>query len=321
MPFASEQKKFGFKKEASRGVSEAAPAKFLAVAADSELRYSAAVLPNNQIRGIREDYPSAPGIKEGSGALNNIDLEADTVGDLLYGALGKVATSQPDATNDPLVFRHTFLPLNTDIRLPSFTFFLDRALSVKRYPLTVFKKLAFTGAVDAKAQVTADVLFKSEESASTFSPTFGSPKPLMFFQTDVKLDGVSDINVKSWNLSIDNGAAVQRTLNQSRDAKDILAKGTFAIQGGYEIYFETEAQRQKHLDSLPASIEIILTGDVIQGGFKNTLDITIPKAKYKAFPYGAVEGLLGAAVTFDAEFDPTVGYSLQMVLTNSISGY
>lgn len=321
MPFATEQKKFGFKKEGSRGVGEPAPAKYLAVAADSEMHYAGSTIPSNQIRGTREDYPSAPGIKEGTGTLKNVDLEADTIGDLLFGCLGKVTTAQPDAANDPLVFRHTFLPLSSDIRMPAFTFFMDRMLSPKRYPLSVFKKLDFTGAVDAKAQVSCDLVFKTEEPCSTFTPIFGSPKPLMFFQTDVKLDGVSDVNVKSWNLSIDNGAFGQRTLNQSRDPKDILAKGSFAIQGGYEIYFETETQRQKHLDALPASIEIILIGDVIQGPFKNTLDITIPKAKYKAFPYGAIEGLLGAVVTFNAELDTAVGYSLQMVLTNGVSGY
>jgi hypothetical protein len=36
MPFATEQKVFGFKKEVSRGVAEASPAKFLAVGAESE---------------------------------------------------------------------------------------------------------------------------------------------------------------------------------------------------------------------------------------------------------------------------------------------
>src|SRR5579872_3871583 len=230
MPFVTEQKKFGFKKESVRGTSETAPVKYLAVGTDSEIKYSSAVIPSNLLRGSREDYPSAPGVKDGMGTLKNVDLEAGTIGDLLYGCLGKVTSAQPDSVNDPLVYRHTFLPLNTDIHMPSFTFFVDRGLAVKRYPLTVFKKLDFTGAVDSKAQVSCDLLCKSEEPSTLFSPSFGSPNPLMFYQTDVRLDGVSDVNVKSWNLSMDNGSFAQRTLNQSRDAKDILAKGTFAIQ-------------------------------------------------------------------------------------------
>src|ERR1700687_2570329 len=260
MPFAIEQKKFGFKKEGVRGVAEVAPAKFLAVAADSELEYLGVRIADNKIRGTKQDYPSAAGIKEGKGTLKAIDVEADTVGDLLFGCLGKVTSAQPDSVNDPLVFQHTFVPL-TDVKFPSFTFFVDRALSVKSYSLSVMKKIAFTGAVDGKAEAVCDLLFKTEQNAAAFTPVFNSPKPLMFFQTDVRLDGVSDQNVKSWFLDIDNGSFAQRTLMQSRDAKDILAKGPFMVQGGYDIYFETEAQRQKFLDHVPASLEIILTGD------------------------------------------------------------
>jgi hypothetical protein len=252
--------------------------------------------------------------------LPAIDIEADTIGDLLYGCLGKVTSAQPDAAGSPTVFRHTFLPL-TDVRFPSFTFFVDRGLSVKRYPLTVLKKLTLSGAVDGKATAAAEVLFKTEENASAFAATFGSPKPLMFYQTDFKLDGASDQNVRSWNLSIDNGSVAQRTLNQSRDAKDILSHGSYAIQGGYDIYFETEANRQKFLDALPAAIDILVTGDVIHDVYKNELDIHIPKAKYSAYAYGTLEGLLGAAVTFKAEVDPALSYSLQMILTNAVTGY
>jgi len=168
----------------------------------------------------------------------------------------------------------------------SFTFFVDRGVSIKRYPLTVIKKLAFAGAVDGKALVAADLLFKTEEPGSAFTPSLGSPKPLMFFQTDFKLDGVSDLNVKSWNLSIDNGSVAHRTLNQSRDTKDIVSPGRFVIDGGFEIYFETDAQRQKFLDASAAALNIILTGDIIEDAFKNQLEFKVPEIRYSAYPMG-----------------------------------
>src|SRR3989344_313215 len=263
MPFATEQKKFGFKKEASRGVAESAPSKYLAVGADSELTYSSVLLPDDKIRGFKERFPSAPGIKEGTGSLAAVDVEASTVGDLLLGGLGSVVTAQPDAANSPTVFRHTFARLNS-LLMPSFTFFVDRGISIKRYPLTIIKKLTFAGAVAGKAQVAADLLFKTEEPGSAFTPALGSPKPLMFFQTDFKVDGVTDLNVKSWSLSIDNGSVAQRTLNQSRDAKDIVSPGRFVIDGGFEIYFETDVQRQKFLNADAAALNIVLTGDIIE---------------------------------------------------------
>ena len=65
MPFAIEQKKFGFKKEASRGVPETAPVKSLAVGADSELTYNTALIADDKLRGLKERFPSVAGIKEG----------------------------------------------------------------------------------------------------------------------------------------------------------------------------------------------------------------------------------------------------------------
>lgn len=320
MPFATEHKIFGFKKETSRGVGESAPGKFLAVGAESEFNYKAALIADDKIRGLKERFPSSPGIKEGTGTLVAIDVEAATIGDLLLGGLGSVASAQPDAAHAPTVYRHTFSRLNS-ISMPSFSFFIDRGLSVKRYPLSVIKKLNFTGAVDGKALVSADVLFKTEEAASAFTPTYGSPKPLMFFQTDFKIDGVSDVNVKSWSLHIDNGSAPHRTLNLNRDVKDILSPGRFAIDGGFEIYFETEAQRQKFLDATSAALDIVLTGDIIEGTFKNQLEFTMPEVRYSAFPFGNLENLLGAAVTFEVERNAAAGYALQAILTNAVSSY
>lgn len=320
MPFATEHKVFGFKKENTRGVAEASPAKFLAVAAESELTYKTVLIPDDRIRGLKERFPSAPGVKEGSGQLSGIDVEASTIGDLLFGCLGSVTTAQPDATNSPTVYRHTMRRLNS-LSMPSFTFFVDRGLSRKVYPLTVIKKLGFNGAVDGKALATAEVMFKSEDVAGSFTPSYGSPKPLMFFQTDFKIDGVSDVNVRSWSLSIDNGSQAYRTLNQSRDVKDIFSPGRFVIDGGFEIYFETEAQRQKFLDANSAALDIILTGDIIEDTFKNQLEFVLPEIRYTAYPFGNIENLLGAAVTFEAQYNSAAGYSLQAVLTNGVPSY
>jgi len=320
MPFATEQKKFGFKKELSRGVSESAPAKYLAVGAESEMTYNTALIPDEKLRGLKERFPSSAGIKEGKGSLAAIDLEAATIGDLLLGCLGSVSTAQPDATNSPTVYRHTFSRLN-GLQMPSFTFFVDRGISVKRYPLTVLKKLAFSGAVDGKGQVSADVLFKTEEPSTSFTPTYQAPKPLMFFQTDFKIDGVSDVNVKSWSLNVDNGSVAQRTLNLTRDVKDIVSPGKFIIDGGFEIYFESEAQRQKFLDAGAAALEIDLTGDIIEDTFKNEVKFSLPEVRYSAYPFGAIEDLLGAAVTFNAEYKASAGHSLQAVLTNAVPSY
>ena len=122
-------------------------------------------------------------------------------------------------------------------------------------------------------------------------------------------------------MSIDNGSSAQRTLNQSRDVKDIISSGRFVIEGGFEIYFETETQRQKFLDANSAALDISLTGDIIEDAFKNQLEFTLPEVRYTAYPFGNIENLLGAAVTFEAQYNIASGYSLQTILTNGVSSY
>jgi hypothetical protein len=100
-----------------------------------------------------------------------------------------------------------------------------------------------------------------------------------------------------------------------------VSSGKFVIDRGYDIYFETEANRQKFLDNLPQAIDLALTGDIIEDAFKNKLELSIPKAKYTAYAFGTLEGLFGSAVAFQAELDPVLGYSLQAIITNAVTGY
>lgn len=318
--FATEKKSFGFKKEVVRGTAEAAPVKFLALAADSEFKYDAAIVADGKIRGLKERFPSSPGIRSGTGTLSGIDVEASTIGDLLFGCLGSVTTTQPDIGTAPTVYQHAFNRLN-GTAMPSFTFFVDRGISVKRYPLSTVKKLQFVGSADGKAMCTADMLFKTEENTGAIAPVYTTPKPLMFFQTDFKIDGVSDANVKSWTMGIDNMSEAVRTFSLSRDVKDILSKKEFIIGGGFEIYFETEAQRAKFLANTAAAISIVLTGDVLQGSQSAKLQLNVKAAKYTAFPFGNVDDLLGAVVTYEAEFDSVSQKSLEAILTNQVVSY
>ena len=320
MPFSIELQKWGFAKETSRGVAMSAPAKFLAVSSKVKMDYATALIPDGKIRGTKEQYTSVAGAKAGTGVLPDIDVEAETIGDLLLGCLGQPTSVQPDSTGSPLVYKHTFLPAGL-VQFPSFTFFADRGLGIKAYPLGVIKKLALSGATEGKAVASADLLFKTEQTASAFTQSFNPPNPLMFFQTQILLDGVLNQDVASWDLNVDNGSAAIRTLSQSQDVYDIRSAGLYKITGGYEVYFETEANRTKFLSALPQALTFTMTGDVIQNSFSHQLLLSIPHAQYTAYPFDAINNLLGAKVTFEATRDPILGYSLQAQLINKVTGY
>jgi len=221
-------------------------------------------------------------------------------------------------------FKH-IIKRTTGISMPSYTFFMDRGISKKVYNLGVVKSIKLTGAMDGKCKADIDLLFKSEAdgSAVTMTPTWTDPAPFMFFQTDVKLGGVSDVNIESWNLEIDNQAIEHRTLNQSQDVKDIISPSRLLVKGSYEVYFENETERAKFLANTENSFEVILTGGLVKTGCSYKLDIKLARIHYEAFPYGEKNGLFGAVAVFNGYFKVGGAQTEALVIDmyNSVAAY
>jgi len=313
-----EAKVFGFKAEAARGVSEAAPDKFLATGADANLDANHVPIEDNKIRGSKLRFESQPGVKGVIGSVPDVHVEAMTIGPLLKGVLGSVVSTQPDNIGAPTVWQHV-VTRSDNPQLPSSTFFMDRGLGKKRYPLGIWKKLSFAGPTEGPVTVSADVLAQKEEVAPTIAPSFDSPKPFLFHQTDFKVNGVADLDVRSWALDIDNNASFLRTFNQSQDPRDIVSRGKFNIEGSFEVYFTTEANRAAFLANTAAALQIVLTGATITGAHKFKLTLDIPGARYLEYPYANLDELLGAEVKFRAERDAVAGYELQATLVNTLA--
>ena len=318
--WSPELAKYGFKKEGQRGTGEAAPAKLFAPGADIKLDYASMLITDKRIRGIAEDWPSKPGVKEGTGTLPDVDIDADTIGDFLKGCLGSCVTTQPDPQGAPNVYQHVFKPTPV-VQFPSYTIFADRGINVLKYVLGVFKKMEMKGIVDGKATVDIDTLFKSEASAAAFAGTFPAPAPFLFYQTEIEIGGVVKDNVRSWTLSMDNASFAQRVLNKSRDAKDIVSTGKFLNEGAFEIFFDTEEDRQKFLEVTDTSLKITMTGDVIEAAFAFKLMLELPNIHYSKYGYGTIENLFGAAVGYKPEYSAAQGFGIRATLINNIASY
>ena len=316
MPYAIEQKWIGAGKESVRGTS-VDPTRFIPVGADSEMEYKLSLIEDEQVRGMLEKFPPQAGIKDGTGRIGGVDVTSTIIGELLNSLMGKVVTTDLSLG----AYKHVFTR-ETEVLLPSYTIALYRGLNAKKYPLGIVKSMAFTGAVDGKLIADCEVLFKTEEAyESPATPTWEDPKPFMFFQTDFKIAGSSDTNVKDWTLTIDNGSVAQRTLNQSQDVKEILSFAKMLISGTFNIFLENETERTKFLDNTSTSLEIVLTGGLIGGENYHKLDIIIPQVHYSAYPFGNLDGLLGVAVSFNGYYKLADTKSLQIELTNNIVSY
>jgi hypothetical protein len=316
MPFYSiEQKIVGLGKETTRGIA-VPPSKYIPATADSFIDYKLNLIEDELVRGGFEKYPPFAGTKEASGTIN-IDVDSSNIGDFLLSLLGNVETE--DVGESGNVYQHTFTRSNS-ITLPSYTIYFDLALITKQYPLSVVKSIAFTGAGDNRLTASISVLSKTEETTTeTMSPTWSIPAPFMFYQTQIKVDGNAVSYVKDWNLTIDNGATGLRTLTGTQDITDIVANAKLSVSGGFTVYFDSLTERDKFLLNNPANIEIIMTGAEIETGYNHQLKIQLPRTHYTAYPFSNVDGLLGAAVTFNAYYGTT--NSITIILINTTSSY
>lgn len=315
--YSIEQKIMGIGKETTRGVA-VSPSRFIPITADSFIDYRLNLIEDELVRGIFERFPPQAGTKEATGTIG-IEVESGNIGEFLLGLLGSVNTQ--DVGSGGGAYKHIFKRAS-GISLPTFTLHFDLGMVKKRYPLTGIKSIAFTGAGDGKLSASISVISKTEETTNeTYIPNWQDFKPFMFYQTQIKLDGVAVSFVKDWNLSIDNGSVGIRTLNGSQDITDILAFAKMVYSGGMTIYFENENERNKFLNNTSVNIEIILTGEEIESGYNHQLKFIIPKAHYTAYPFGNVDGLLGAAVGFNGYFSIGSQYGIQVELINNITSY
>lgn len=217
-------------------------------------------------------------------------------------------------------FKHTFTRGGT-IQRPGYTFFMDRGLSVKKYNLTTVKKMTMTVPVDNLISMEADVLFQTEAAGSIGSPAYPTNEYLGFNGATIKLGGVTNSDIHNLTLNIDNGAKIQRTLNQSQDVADILVAGKFMLDGSFTIFFQDEVERAKFLANTSNTLRITMVSDVIQGTYKYTVDVNLYRIHYKAYPFGEQDGLLAAKVDFTGVYSSTDGKAIQVDVTNQDTAY
>jgi hypothetical protein len=247
--------------------------------------------------------------------------KAATIGTTLGYALTSDDTAAISYTGDSEVafaFSHA-LTVGTSIQPPSYTFFVDYGISVKKYNRCVVKSLGFSGPVDNLITVDVEFLFGTEASGDMGSPVFPSQKYLSFQHAAFKRAGTTDTDVKNWSLKIDNGAKALQTLAQSQDIQDIVTPDPLSVSGECIALFQSETERAKFLANTSVAIRSLIEGEVISGAFKMTVDIPLTDCRYKGYPLSWEDNLLAAKVEFTAYHNGTS--QILPILINTDAAY
>lgn len=247
-----------------------------------------------------------------NGAATTLGYTADDTGSLSYTSDSEVQ----------FLFSHTFSRSETSIERPSYTFFIDRGLGVKKYNLGTIKKMKINAPVDQLIMVDMDMIVKTEASGSIGTASFPTQRYMAFQNANFKIGGATEDAIKTWSLEIDNGAAPLEVFNQSQDIDDILVRGKQNIKGTFTIYFESETERAKFLANTTTSAEALIEGSsALAGAEKLTVDLVLPKINYTAYPYDEEDSLLAAKVAFEAVYDSTADKQISVIVKNQDASY
>lgn len=317
--FGKEVMDIALKKEETRGTVETSPDKFLKVSRDSGFQYDLEHLENDRIQGqkLGEFAPEA-GRKIATGKITG-DLEANTIGELLYSCLGAFTNAQVGTTT---AWDHTFSISTTTTGNPGYTFFIDRGVDHYRYTLGVVKRLEMEGDAQGKAIFNADIIAKTEQTADAYAPTIAVPDPLMFHEASIEIDDSAITTYGKWNVSIDNQAEALWTINGSQDATDIVIAKKPIIEGSLDLYFAGKSERTAFLANTETKIEIILTGGAL-AGVNYKVHTTLYGVRYTAVPWdGELDGgLMGATMAFKGFYNVSDSKAIDVVVTNAFTTY
>lgn len=312
-------KSFALAKETTRGTAVAAPTKHLKVARDSVLDYSLEHVPNDNIHGINlGEYPPDAGRKVGVGKLK-FDLEAQTIGEFLYSLMGTKSSTQVGTTT---AYTHTF-SVDTGTQHQSYSLFASRGVDYYVYNGAVVKRMEFEGDNKGKASVSADVLFRSETTTSSFTPTQYASDPLMFHQMSVEIADSENTNIGKWHLALDNQAEAIWQFNQSQDCADVICGKKFLVEGGFDMYFDSDDERDYFLGNTTKKIEFLLTGDLIAGASYYRAYFTLYDCRFTSVPFDSEleGGLLGASCMFKGFYSTSDSKAIDVVIGNTTTTY
>lgn len=318
----TESRRLGLKKEAVRGTAEATADTWRAITADSELEYVLALIDDEAKRGISARFPAHPGVKTGTGTIK-FPVRASELGEFVQMHAGAPVTVDVGGAGDAFSHTWTLPPAASAIQPQSYTLWLDRGTHVKRYSLGQVSKLTFSGDNEGLAQMEAEVRFKGEDDGGSIGvPVFTTEsEELASYQAQILLDAVGNVQVKGYEVSLENALFPQRTFNASQDVKDLLAVGPYRITGSFDVYIEDDVQRAKFLAGTQLAFQLLLEGAIIEGAIKETLKVDCPKVKYRAFPFSDMDGLLGVSAEFEAEYHLAGSKLADVVLINRKTSY
>jgi len=281
---------------------------------------------------------------------HDFDLCAQEIGRDLYDAFGKVVTTQPNAVDEPTVYKHVFstMDLTVSRQLPSRSWVEKVGSAINRlHPGVCLAQLALSG--EASARLSGSGQWQgSGKEVEPSGLTGENITGLIYFyesQCTVKFDDGTTLTnmatapnrLNSWRCEIINqlladdgfrpGAAVFQTADDfdSGEVRSELLLGdqSFNIVANVRLLSNDPLRAY-----LKAQTNLIFTNDILgpvipggDDGYNYQLSIKAYQAPFKAVQLGERNGLVSIELQINPLFQLSSGKDLEITLYNDVASY
>ena len=246
-----------------------------------------------------------------------MDAFADYVGYFLLSALG---TDTPALhSGESTVYDHVF---TETMPKPSLT--IEQAIDVntRRFAGAIVKGFKLSTKPGEMVELIAQIIAKSQATATEISGAFTTVKAFDHTQAIVKIGGTTLTEVENLELEYDSGVEMIYAIGNSDPSQNGVAGGS-TIKGKMDLYLDATALTRltNYLAQTRESIELIITGGAIGSAANYVLDILIPTAVYTTADSKITDAHNMLSIAFEGVYDTSTSKLLAVTLTNLLASY
>lgn len=288
------------------------------------LKNTVEVLDDEAAKGIREKSWGSVAVREKGEGDIEIKVDVENAPYLLIPALGTVSSTSSSGAKVHTITRKADNPPKTVTLI-----FNDTVESRKfTYGTVNTLEIAFTdGWITAKAAIISK---KPETGTGTKAITeetvlaFKDAK--IYFGTNLTAAmasytaGTGATKLSAFTLNINNNAEPHYLSGST--SPDHIASGQFELGGQYTLFFESTTERAAHEAQTSRAMVVSFLGKAIGTGEFEEILIKIPKFHITERSIDtAPAGFVTENPTFVADYESTVTYSVQVIITNMTASY
>lgn len=307
----------------SYGTSEVASLYFIPLN-DEDITLSIEDLVSGEMRGIFDEGGSYAGKREAAGAIN-VDADMESLGVFLRAVMGPATFVASDSLGN-----HTFKPRTADFdkyaSSDPMTILVDLndGGSAQQYYDMVATSLEFgiSGGELYKLNMSIAGGKHSQIAAVAASYSVNSKMPWDITSYRIAAAGITDL--LDINVKIDEKVEAKFVIDGTKTPGYMKRTGPRTIEVSGTMLFNDQVEYQEFLSQSERILELLLnSGNEVQSGYNEFIQIYIPRFRYTAFPV-ALSGpeQLEASFTGKAKYDAaSQGFSMAVTLTNTHAAY